>query len=87
MDSGENSRMLSLPAWIIALPEEAIQDLEGIEEITSISSEGVASVMIEVDSGYDPRELAKMFLKLNLFLKLIQNILWLKNLKPRSIKT
>jgi len=37
--------------------EEAIQDLEGIEEIISTSSEGVASVMIEVDSGYDPREL------------------------------
>jgi len=37
--------------------EEAIQDLEGIEEIISTSSEGVASVMIEVDSSYDPREL------------------------------
>ena len=37
--------------------EEAIQDLEGIEEIISTSSEGVASVMIEVDSGYNPREL------------------------------
>ena len=37
--------------------EEAIQDLEGIEEITSTSAEGAASVMIEVDSGYDPREL------------------------------
>lgn len=37
--------------------EEAIQDLEGIEEITSTSSEGIASVMIEVDSGYNPREL------------------------------
>ena len=37
--------------------EEAIQDIEGIKEIVSSSSEGVGSVMIEVDSGYDPREL------------------------------
>lgn len=37
--------------------EEAVQDLEGIEKITSISSEGSASVTIEVDSGYDPREM------------------------------
>jgi multidrug efflux pump subunit AcrB len=37
--------------------EEAVQDLEGIERITSSSSEGSASVRIEVDSGYDAREL------------------------------
>ncbi|GAB3090975.1 efflux RND transporter permease subunit [Aestuariicella hydrocarbonica] len=37
--------------------EEAVQDLEGIKKISSRSSEGGASVDIEVDSGYDPREL------------------------------
>ncbi|MBB1396869.1 efflux RND transporter permease subunit [Pseudoalteromonas sp. SG44-8] len=37
--------------------EEAVQDLEGIKQISSRSSEGAASVSIEVDSGYDPREL------------------------------
>ncbi|MGO2479107.1 MAG: efflux RND transporter permease subunit [Pseudoalteromonas sp.] len=37
--------------------EEAVQDLEGIKEISSSSSEGAASVIIEVESGYDPREL------------------------------
>lgn len=37
--------------------EEAVQDLEGIKHITSRSSEGSASVTIEVESGYDPREM------------------------------
>lgn len=37
--------------------EEAVQDLEGIEKITSISSEGAAQVLLEIESGYDPREL------------------------------
>lgn len=37
--------------------EEAVQDLEGIEKMTSRSVEGSASVSIEVESGYDPREL------------------------------
>jgi len=37
--------------------EEAIQDLEGIERIRSRSREGGSSVTIEVDSGYEPREL------------------------------
>ncbi|MBB1409667.1 efflux RND transporter permease subunit [Pseudoalteromonas sp. SG44-17] len=37
--------------------EEAVQDLEGIKQISSRSSEGSASVSIEVDSGYDSREL------------------------------
>lgn len=37
--------------------EEAIQDLEGIAEITSRSDEGSASINIEVESDYDPREL------------------------------
>ncbi len=42
---------------VAILVEEAIQDLEGIEEITSRSTEGSALVSIEVDSSYDPREL------------------------------
>jgi multidrug efflux pump subunit AcrB len=39
------------------LIEEAVQDLEGIKQITSISSEGSARVTIEVDSDYEPREM------------------------------
>ncbi|MFT6529087.1 MAG: multidrug efflux pump subunit AcrB [Psychrosphaera sp.] len=37
--------------------EEAVQDLEGIERITSRSSEGSASISIEIDSGYEPRDM------------------------------
>jgi multidrug efflux pump subunit AcrB len=37
--------------------EEAIQDLEGIDKISSRSTEGSSSVQIEVDSQYDAREL------------------------------
>mgnify|MGYP000217739160 CR=1 FL=1 len=37
--------------------EEAVQDLEGIERITSRSSEGRGSVTVEVEDGYDPREM------------------------------
>ena len=37
--------------------EEAVQDLEGIKQIFSRSSEGSGSVTIEVETGYDPREL------------------------------
>ena len=37
--------------------EEAVQDLEGIEQISSRSSEGSASVTIEIDSSYDAREM------------------------------
>jgi multidrug efflux pump subunit AcrB len=37
--------------------EEAVQDLEGLEKITSTSVEGSASVRIEIDSGYDVRDL------------------------------
>lgn len=37
--------------------EEAVQDLEGIEQITSRSTEGSASVTVEVESGYDAREM------------------------------
>ncbi|MFT5410916.1 MAG: multidrug efflux pump subunit AcrB, partial [Verrucomicrobiales bacterium] len=36
--------------------EEAIKDLEGIEEIESRASEGSGTVNIEVEAGYDPRE-------------------------------
>lgn len=37
--------------------EEAVADLLGIEQITSSSSEGNATVTIETDSGTDPRDL------------------------------
>ena len=37
--------------------EEAVQDLEGVKQIASRSSEGSSAVNIEVDSGYDPREI------------------------------
>jgi multidrug efflux pump subunit AcrB len=37
--------------------EESVQDLEGVEQITSRSSEGGAAVIIEVQNGYDPREM------------------------------
>jgi len=37
--------------------EEAVQDLEGIDQITSRSIEGSTSVIIEVESDYEPREL------------------------------
>ena len=36
--------------------EEAIQDLQGIKQITSTASEGSGSVSIEVEKGYDSRE-------------------------------
>ena len=37
--------------------EEAVQDLEGIDQITSRSVEGSTTVNIEVDSDYEPRDL------------------------------
>ena len=37
--------------------EEAVQDLEGIDSIFSQSGEGFSSVSIEVESGYDVRDL------------------------------
>lgn len=37
--------------------EEAIQDLEGIRELNSSSSEGAASITIEVEEGYDVRQM------------------------------
>ena len=35
--------------------EEAIQDIEGIKQITSTSQEGASSVFVQVANGYDPR--------------------------------
>ncbi len=37
--------------------EEAIQGLEGVKRMTSTASEGAGSVLIEVETGYDIREL------------------------------
>lgn len=37
--------------------EESVQDLEGIDKITSVSVEGGTRVQIEIDADYDPREL------------------------------
>lgn len=42
---------------VAILVEEAVQDLEGIEQIISVSSEGSARISIDVDSDYDPREM------------------------------
>jgi multidrug efflux pump subunit AcrB len=37
--------------------EEAVEDLEGIDKIRSISREGSTRVWMEIDPNYDPREL------------------------------
>jgi multidrug efflux pump subunit AcrB len=37
--------------------EEAVQDIEGIDKITSTSVEGSTRVSIEIDADYDPREI------------------------------
>ncbi|MDP2562700.1 efflux RND transporter permease subunit [Psychrobium sp. 1_MG-2023] len=42
---------------IAILVEEAIQDLEGIKQLTSRSSEGSASVRAEIDKGVDSQKL------------------------------
>ncbi|NRA71391.1 MAG: efflux RND transporter permease subunit [Gammaproteobacteria bacterium] len=42
---------------ISILIEQAVQDLEGIKQITSRSTEGSASVGIEINSGYDAQTL------------------------------
>ncbi len=44
---------------IILSLEEAIQDVEGIDEISSRASEGTASVTMEVMEGTDPDSLAR----------------------------
>lgn len=40
---------------VIVRIEDAIEDVNGIEELTSTSSEGMGSVTVEVESGYDPQ--------------------------------
>ncbi|WP_341503782.1 efflux RND transporter permease subunit [Gallaecimonas sp. GXIMD4217] len=42
---------------IILKIEENIEDIEGIKEITSRASEGIGSITVEVESGYDVTEL------------------------------
>ena len=42
---------------VVVRIEEAVQDLEGIKEIISRSSEGSGNVYIEVDTGYEARDL------------------------------
>ena len=42
---------------IVIRIEEAIEGLQGIEEITSNASEGSARIRVEVTKGYDPRAL------------------------------
>jgi multidrug efflux pump subunit AcrB len=37
--------------------EEALRDLEGIDEIKSVSEEGYANVSLEVNNRYDPRDI------------------------------
>ncbi|MCU4675799.1 efflux RND transporter permease subunit [Catenovulum sp. 2E275] len=37
--------------------EEALMDLEGVKELRSRSTEGSAGVTVEVEQGYDPREI------------------------------
>ncbi|QQX81094.1 efflux RND transporter permease subunit [Shewanella sp. KX20019] len=37
--------------------EEAIQDINGIKKVTSVASEGVGSVTIEVEDNYDPQDI------------------------------
>ncbi|EKE68670.1 efflux RND transporter permease subunit [Gallaecimonas xiamenensis] len=41
---------------IILKVEEAIENIEGIKEITSNANEGIASVQVEVDESYDTTE-------------------------------
>ena len=42
---------------VVVRIEEAIEGLEGVKRLTSTSSEGAASLIIEVETGYDTREL------------------------------
>ncbi len=42
---------------VIIRVEEAIQDLQGIKKMTSTAAEGSGTVSIEVEKGYDSREL------------------------------
>lgn len=42
---------------VVRRVEEAIRDLEGIEQINGIASEGGAQISAEIEAGYDPRDL------------------------------
>jgi multidrug efflux pump subunit AcrB len=42
---------------IVVRIEERVQDLQGIERLTSTAVEGVGSVLVEVERGFDPRRL------------------------------
>jgi multidrug efflux pump subunit AcrB len=42
---------------VVTRVEEAIYDLEGIKELRSRAGEGFASITVEVDSGFEPRDL------------------------------
>lgn len=42
---------------VVLKVEEAIKDLEGIKKMTSVAREGLASVSIEVEDGYDTQTL------------------------------
>ncbi|MBL6764899.1 MAG: efflux RND transporter permease subunit [Verrucomicrobiae bacterium] len=42
---------------IVIKIEEAIQDLEGIKELSSSSAEGAGAVTVQVEKGYAPRDL------------------------------
>ena len=42
---------------IVIRVEESIQDLIGIEQITSSSSEGIGRINVEISKGYDSRNL------------------------------
>jgi len=44
-------------AAVVVRIEEAIEGIEGVKRLTSTSSEGAASLIIEVETGYDTREL------------------------------
>ncbi|GMQ75242.1 MAG: efflux RND transporter permease subunit [Gammaproteobacteria bacterium] len=42
---------------VVTRVEEAIYDLEGIKQLRSRASEGFASITVELDSGFEPRDL------------------------------
>ena len=42
---------------IVLRVEEAVADLQGVDEMRSTASEGVGSVTLQVAEGYNPREL------------------------------
>ena len=42
---------------VVVRIEEAIEGLEGVKRLTSTASEGAGSVLIEVDTGFDTREI------------------------------